>query len=145
RNKSEIQAKVKSALDLVRMPGIEDRRVSQLSGGQQQRVALARALVFDPDILLLDEPLSALDRALKDEMQAELKAIQNRLHVTTVMVTHDQAEALALSDRVAVMNKGRVEQFSTPQNIYDAPATDFVAGFIGRTNCVSAVRDADNC
>jgi ABC-type Fe3+/spermidine/putrescine transport system ATPase subunit len=123
-------------LELVRLPGVEKRKPAQLSGGQQQRVALARALVMSPKVLLLDEPLGALDHAVRKQLQIELKTIQADVGVTFVYVTHDQEEALALSDRVAVMNAGRIEQIGTPREIYDRPATEFVAGFIGETNFV---------
>src|SRR3954466_6613969 len=123
-------------LELVRLPGVEKRKPAQLSGGQQQRVALARALVMSPKVLLLDEPLGALDLAVRKQLQIELKTIQADVGVTFVYVTHDQEEALALSDRVAVMNAGRIEQIGTPREIYDRPATEFVAGFIGETNFV---------
>jgi ABC-type Fe3+/spermidine/putrescine transport system ATPase subunit len=121
-------------LGIVRLEGVEKRRPVQLSGGQQQRVALARALVMNPKVLLLDEPLGALDLAVRKQLQIELKTIQAEIGVTFVYVTHDQEEALALSDRVAVMNQGRIEQIGTPREIYDRPATEFVASFIGETN-----------
>jgi ABC-type Fe3+/spermidine/putrescine transport system ATPase subunit len=123
-------------LGIVRLEGVEKRKPTQLSGGQQQRVALARALVMNPKVLLLDEPLGALDLAVRKQLQIELKTIQAEVGVTFVYVTHDQEEALALSDRVAVMNKGRIEQIGSPREIYDRPATEFVAGFIGETNFV---------
>src|SRR3954453_14668600 len=123
-------------LGLVRLEGVEKRKPAQLSGGQQQRVALARALVMNPKVLLLDEPLGALDLAVRKQLQIELKTIQADIGVTFIYVTHDQEEALALSDRVAVMNAGRIEQVDTPGTIYDRPATEFVAGFIGETNFV---------
>src|SRR3954447_6536716 len=123
-------------LGLVRLEGVEKRKPTQLSGGQQQRVALARALVMNPKVLLLDEPLGALDLAVRKQLQIELKTIQADIGVTFIYVTHDQEEALALSDRVAVMNAGRIEQVDTPGTIYDRPATEFVAGFIGETNFV---------
>src|SRR3954447_10103704 len=123
-------------LEIVRLEGVEKRRPTQLSGGQQQRVALARALVMNPRVLLLDEPLGALDLAVRKQLQIELKRIQSELGVTFVYVTHDQEEALALSDRVAVMNRGQIEQIGPPREIYDSPATEFVAGFIGQTNFI---------
>jgi ABC-type Fe3+/spermidine/putrescine transport system ATPase subunit len=123
-------------LDLVRLAGLEKRKPRQLSGGQQQRVALARALVMNPQVLLLDEPLGALDLKVRKELQIELKRIQEEVGITFVYVTHDQEEALAMSDRVAVMNHGRIEQLGPPREIYDRPATKFVAGFIGDTNFV---------
>jgi ABC-type Fe3+/spermidine/putrescine transport system ATPase subunit len=128
-------------LDIVRLEGVEGRRPTQLSGGQQQRVALARALVMNPRVLLLDEPLGALDLAVRKQLQIELKRIQSELEVTFVYVTHDQEEALALSDRVAVMNRGRIEQIGPPREIYDTPATEFVAGFIGETNFIQRGSD----
>ena len=116
------------------LTGLEERKPGQLSGGQQQRVALARALVVEPPVLLCDEPLGALDRKLRQQMQFELKELQKRLGVTLVFVTHDQEEALAMSDRIAVMNKGRVEQVGAPTEIYERPRTRFVADFIGEIN-----------
>ena len=132
--RDDLGARVKSILEIVRMGEFAGRFPSQLSGGQQQRVALARALVNRPAALLLDEPLAALDRALRQAMQLELKRIQRETAVTFVFVTHDQTEALTMSDRVAVMNKGRVEQIGTPAEIYHHPASAFVAGFIGEAN-----------
>ena len=129
--RSEAQARVAEALALVRLSGLADRRPRQLSGGQQQRVALARALVIRPRLLLLDEPFSALDRNLRAEMQVELKEIQRRLGVTTIFVTHDQGEAMSMSDRVVVMSEGRILQVGSPEEIYRRPAHRFVAGFIG--------------
>ena len=123
-------------LRLVRLPELAQRKPRQLSGGQQQRVALARALVMEPRVLLLDEPLGALDLKVRKELQIELKRIQERVGITFVYVTHDQDEALAMSDRVAVMNGGRIEQIGTPSEVYDAPATPFVAEFIGDTNFI---------
>jgi putative spermidine/putrescine transport system ATP-binding protein len=132
--KPEIERRVASALAQVALTGLEKRKPGQLSGGQQQRVALARALVVEPPVLLCDEPLGALDRKLRQQMQFELKDLQKRLGVTLVFVTHDQEEALAMSDRIAVMNKGRVEQIGTPTEIYERPRTRFVADFIGEIN-----------
>jgi spermidine/putrescine ABC transporter ATP-binding subunit len=129
--KSEEASRVAEALSLVRLAALADRRPKQLSGGQQQRVALARALVIRPRLLLLDEPFSALDRNLRAEMQLELKEIQRRLGVTTIFVTHDQGEAMSMSDRVAVMSEGRILQLDTPEAIYGRPTHPFVAGFIG--------------
>ena len=123
-----------SALDLVRLRGLGDRRPHELSGGQQQRVAIARALVFEPDLLLLDEPLAALDRKLREDTQLEFRRIQRELGVTTINVTHDQREALVMSDRVLVMDRGRVQQAATPLETYAHPANRFVAGFLGLTN-----------
>ena len=124
------------ALKLVRLDGLQDRRPSQLSGGQQQRVALARAIVFKPDILLLDEPLGALDRKLREELQVELKQLQRTLGVTTLLVTHDQEEALSLSDRIMVLDKGRTQQVAAPAEAYLKPANRFVAEFLGIANFV---------
>jgi putative spermidine/putrescine transport system ATP-binding protein len=130
----DIARRVKAALAQVALTGLEERKPGQLSGGQQQRVALARALVVEPPVLLCDEPLGALDRKLRQQMQFELKELQKRLGVTLVFVTHDQEEALAMSDRIAVMNKGRVEQVGAPTEIYERPRTRFVADFIGEIN-----------
>jgi len=132
--KADIAGRVAEALALVRMDPFGERFPGQLSGGQQQRVALARALVTRPRVLLLDEPLAALDAKLREAMQFELRQLQQQLGITTVFVTHDQQEALAMADRVAVMNAGRVEQFDTPRVMYDEPATPFVAEFIGQMN-----------
>jgi len=132
--KPDIARRVKAALAQVALTGLEERKPGQLSGGQQQRVALARALVVEPPVLLCDEPLGALDRKLRQQMQFELKELQKRLGVTLVFVTHDQEEALAMSDRIAVMNKGRVEQVGAPTEIYERPRTRFVADFIGEIN-----------
>ncbi|WP_267214202.1 ABC transporter ATP-binding protein [Chelatococcus asaccharovorans] len=134
RPRAEIRSRVGDALALVGLSGFAARKPGQLSGGQMQRVALARALVKRPKVLLLDEPLSALDLKLRHQMQIELKRIQQEIGTTFVFVTHDQGEALAMSDKVAVMNAGRVEQIASPQELYDAPATRFVAGFIGHAN-----------
>jgi spermidine/putrescine transport system ATP-binding protein len=134
RSKREIEDRVNDALKLVKMDAFANRLPSQLSGGQQQRVALARALVNRPAVLLLDEPLGALDLKLRKEMQVELSNLHRELGLTFVMVTHDQEEALSLSDRIAVMNQGRVEQVDTPDRIYERPQTPFVADFIGDTN-----------
>jgi spermidine/putrescine transport system ATP-binding protein len=133
----EIRQRVLEALDMVQLPGMENRKPDQLSGGQQQRVALARALVNRPQVLLLDEPLGALDLKLRKAMQLELKALQHRVGITFVYVTHDQEEALTMSDRIAVMNHGHVLQVATPQEIYDLPSDRFVADFIGETNFLS--------
>ena len=131
------QARVGRVLELVKLSGLESRYPRELSGGQQQRVALGRALVIDPQILLLDEPLGALDRQLRLEMQPELKSLQRRLGITTIFVTHDQSEALALADRIAVLDRGRVEQIGPPHEIYERPASAFVADFMGTTNAVA--------
>lgn len=132
--KAQIGDRVSRALDMVRMTAFAGRKPAQLSGGQQQRVALARALVNRPAVLLLDEPMSALDRKLREEMQVELKLLQRELGTTFVFVTHDQEEALSMSDRVAVMKDGRIEQIGTASSVYDSPESSFVAGFIGRQN-----------
>jgi spermidine/putrescine transport system ATP-binding protein len=134
----EIERRVKQMLDVVRLADFADRRPNQLSGGQKQRVALARALVNYPSALLLDEPLSALDLKLRQAMQIELKRIQREVGITFIFVTHDQEEALTMSDRIAVMSAGRVEQVGPPEEIYDSPATGFVAGFIGTANLLPA-------
>jgi spermidine/putrescine transport system ATP-binding protein len=134
---AEVKRRVDAALELVRLPGFGRRRPDQLSGGQQQRVALARALVCEPTVLLLDEPLGALDLKLRRQLQVELKRIQLEVGITFIYVTHDQEEALALSDRIAVMDRGHVEQLGTPEELYDAPRTLFVAGFIGTTNLIA--------
>ena len=132
--RDEIRRRVSDALHMVRLANLGERKPAQLSGGQQQRVALARALVIRPKVLLLDEPLSALDKNLRSQMQIEIKQIQRQAGVAAIFVTHDQSEALSLSDRIAVMNAGRVEQIGTPQQIYGAPASGFVAAFVGDTN-----------
>ena len=131
---AEVVARVNDALELVALPGFGERYPHQLSGGQQQRVALARAIVYRPDVLLLDEPLSNLDAKLRVAMRAEIKKLQTALRLTTVFVTHDQHEALALSDRIAVMREGHIEQIGTPREIYEAPASAYVADFVGGTN-----------
>ncbi len=132
--KAEMQRRVEDALRLVRLEGFGRRRPSQLSGGQQQRVALARAFVFEPEILLLDEPLGALDRKLREQLQVELRQLQRSLGITTVLVTHDQEEALSLSDRIVVLDEGRVQQIGTPEEAYLRPANRFVADFLGTAN-----------
>jgi len=141
--KEERRKRVANALDLVQLADYGKRKPSQLSGGQQQRVALARALVLTPQVLLLDEPLGALDARLRKDLQVELKALQAELGITFVFVTHDQEEALTMSDRVAVMSGGRVEQAGTPREIYEEPATLFVADFLGVSNLLSADAEAD--
>jgi ABC-type branched-subunit amino acid transport system ATPase component len=146
--KAEIARRVADALAMVKLGHLAERMPHQLSGGQQQRVALARALVIEPAVLLLDEPLGALDKKLREGMQIELSQLQRRLGLTTLMVTHDQDEALTLSDRIAVMRDGRIEQIGTPGEIYDRPASLFVAGFIGSSNvfrCRVAARDGSGC
>jgi len=135
--KDEIARRVASALALVHLEKVGERKPRQLSGGQQQRVALARALVIEPDILLLDEPLSNLDAKLRDNMRNEIRDIQQRLSITTVFVTHDQTEAMAICDRIVVMNGGKLEQMGTPREIYETPATPMVADFVGRINRLS--------
>ena len=130
--------RVAEVLELVRLSGMERRRPAQLSGGQQQRVALARALVMRPKVLLLDEPLSALDAKLREHMRSELVRLQKQVGITFLIVTHDQAEALSMADRIAVMNQGVLEQLATPETLYNAPATRFVADFIGRINFFAA-------
>lgn len=136
--KREISRRVDEMLELINLSGFGDRRVSEISGGQAQRVALGRALVVRPSVLLLDEPLGALDMKLRKQMQSELKKIHRELGLTFVAVTHDQEEALTLSDRVAVMNAGRVEQFDDPETLYRKPATSFVADFVGGANLLNA-------
>lgn len=137
-SKSDTKDKVRTALDIVRLSGVEDRYPQQLSGGQQQRIALARAIVIEPDVLLLDEPLSALDANLREDMRVELKAIQDRIGVTTIFVTHDQSEALAMSDKIVVMSAGKVEQIGAPDEVYNTPASEFVATFLGASNLLPA-------
>jgi putative spermidine/putrescine transport system ATP-binding protein len=134
RPKAEIEARVGAMLGLIKMPALANRYPFQLSGGQQQRVALARALAIQPQVLLLDEPLSALDAKIRVELRSEIRRIQQELGITTIYVTHDQEEALALSDRVVVMNAGRMEQVGKPWEIYNYPRTEFVAGFVGTLN-----------
>lgn len=140
--KGDIAGKVTKALEWVRLAQLADRRPHELSGGQLQRVALARALVHEPSVLLLDEPLSNLDAALREELRAEIAALRARVNTTMIYVTHDQGEALALSDRIAVMNKGVIEQLGTPQAIYAEPATPFVAGFVGGANVLEGDVDS---
>jgi putative spermidine/putrescine transport system ATP-binding protein len=132
--KAERHRRADELLALVELAGVGDRRPAQLSGGQRQRVALARALINQPQVLLLDEPLGALDLKLREQMQSELKALQRRLGITFLFITHDQHEALSMSDRIGVFNRGRLEQVGTPQAVYDAPATHFVAHFVGAAN-----------
>ena len=142
--KSEISDAVERSLDLIQLPGYGERKSSELSGGERQRVALARALINEPTILLLDEPLSALDLKLRKQMQLELKALQRKVGITFVYVTHDQGEALALSDRIAVMNDGKILQVGTPSEIYDAPQNRFVADFIGTSNFLEGTLISEN-
>ncbi|MEM7742802.1 MAG: ABC transporter ATP-binding protein [Pseudomonadota bacterium] len=132
--RADIAEKVRSVLDMVELGQLLDRRPAQLSGGQQQRVALARALVFEPDIVLMDEPLGALDKRLREQMQVEIKRLHDTLGMTFVYVTHDQSEALTMSDRVAVFNDGRIQQIDAARTVYEAPMTGFVANFIGENN-----------
>jgi putative spermidine/putrescine transport system ATP-binding protein len=134
---AQITQKVAAALATVQLGHLAGRKPQQLSGGQQQRVALARALVFEPRVVLLDEPLSALDKKLREEMQLEIRRLHRELGVTMVFVTHDQGEAMTLSDRVAVFNQGRIEQLASPQQLYDAPVNPFVAGFVGDNNLLA--------
>ena len=136
---AQIRERVKRALDMVRMGGFEGRKPAQLSGGQQQRIALARALVFEPKLLLMDEPLGALDKQLREHMQYEIKHLHGRLGVTIVYVTHDQSEALTMSDRVAVFNDGRIQQLAAPADLYERPQNSFVAEFIGENNRLAGV------
>src|SRR4029078_1715870 len=141
--KAEIQQRVAGALDLVELSGLERRHPRELSGGQQQRVALARAIVFNPRVLLMDEPLGALDRKLRDSLQRQIKLLDKELGITFVYVTHDQDEALALSERVAVFNHGRVEQIGTPLELYEQPGSRFVAEFLGESNLLAAPTAGD--
>ncbi|MBI5352654.1 MAG: ABC transporter ATP-binding protein [Chloroflexi bacterium] len=136
-SKPDREKSAEEMLDLVQLPGFSGRKPSQLSGGQRQRVALARALINHPKVLLLDEPLGALDLKLRQQMQVELKSIQKRVGITFIFVTHDQEEALTMSDRIAVFNQGRIEQVGTPAEIYEHPATPFVANFVGTSNLIS--------
>ena len=143
-SKAEISDAVERSLDLIQLSGYNDRKPSELSGGERQRVALARALINEPTILLLDEPLSALDLKLRKQMQLELKALQRKVGITFVYVTHDQGEALALSDRIAVMNDGKILQVGTPSEIYDSPRNRFVADFIGTSNFLEGTLISEN-
>ncbi len=136
--RAEIPARVEKALEMVRLPGFAERSIDQLSGGQKQRVAFARAVVLEPEVLLLDEPMAALDLKLRKEMQVEVKNLQERLKITFVFVTHDQDEALVMSDRIAVMNQGSVEQLGTPEELYERPRTRFVADFLAVRNILEA-------
>ncbi len=147
-NKHEIRQRVAEALEMVQLTGLEKRKPAQMSGGQQQRVALARALVLKPAVLLLDEPLGALDAKLRKALQIELKALQQQVGITFVYVTHDQEEALTMSDRIAVMNAGKVEQVAAPESVYEEPNTVFVADFLGVSNLMDAVaagQQGDTC
>ena len=142
-DKKSIEMKVNEMLELVNLPGFGKRAIDSLSGGQQQRVAIARALVNEPEVLLLDEPLSALDLKMRKEMQLELKKIQQRLGITFVFVTHDQEEALTMSDTIEVMNKGEIQQIGTPIDIYNEPKNAFVADFIGESNIIDGIMHKD--
>lgn len=142
-DKKSIEMKVNEMLELVNLPGFGKRAIDSLSGGQQQRVAIARALVNEPEVLLLDEPLSALDLKMRKEMQLELKKIQQRLGITFVFVTHDQEEALTMSDTIVVMNKGKIQQIGTPIDIYNEPKNAFVADFIGESNIIDGIMHKD--
>lgn len=133
-NKVDIARKVTAVLERIGLPGVAERQVSQLSGGQKQRIAIARCMVLEPDVLLLDEPLGALDLKLRERMKIELKLLQNQFNTTFLYITHDQSEALVMSDNVAVMNAGRFEQIGSPQELYNNPKTGFVAGFVGDNN-----------
>ncbi|MFO1312520.1 MAG: ABC transporter ATP-binding protein [Burkholderiales bacterium] len=146
--RSEIEPRVKRALDMVRLPQLRDRKPGQLSGGQQQRVAVARALVFGPKLVLMDEPLGALDKQLREQLQLEIKHLHGELGVTIVYVTHDQSEALTMSDRIAVFHQGRIQQLATPGELYERPANAFVASFIGESNRFDGTviaRDGSSC
>jgi len=141
--RGEMAERIEGALDTVQLGGYGERRITQLSGGQKQRVALARAIVFEPRILLMDEPLSALDKKLRDHMQIELRHLHEKLGMTTVYVTHDQREALTMSDRIAVINQGRLMQLDSPSRIYEHPANRFVADFIGESSFLPVTRSGD--
>ncbi len=141
--KTEVRARVREVLELVDLAGREDRKPKQLSGGQQQRVALARAIVWNPRVLLLDEPLGALDLKLRKQMQLELKRIQNEVGITFVHVTHDQEEAMTMADTIAVMNQGTIEQLGSPADLYEQPRTAFVAGFLGKSNLLAGTVAGD--
>jgi spermidine/putrescine transport system ATP-binding protein len=138
-DRAEVARKVDRALEMVRLPGFGARRIWEMSGGQQQRVALARAIVNEPKILLLDEPLAALDRKLRREMQIELQSLQRQLGITFVLVTHDQEEALSMSDRISIMQSGRIVQTGSPTALYDQPVNRYVADFVGKSNFVEGV------
>src|SRR5438067_3072977 len=143
-DKTEVDRRVRESLALVDLPGFERRKPAQLSGGQQQRIALARALVNRPKLLLLDEPLGALDLKLRKQMQLELKRIQNEVGITFLYVTHDQEEAMTMSNRIAVMRHGRIEQIGAPEDVYEHPRTEFVAGFLGASNLLDGQLDGRN-
>ncbi len=137
-NRAERDARVRELLDLVHLPGVEERAITQLSGGQRQRVAIARALAVSPQLFLLDEPLSALDAKLREAMQVELRQLQQQLGITTIVVTHDQREAMSMSDQIVVMSKGRIQQMAKPVDMYRRPANPFVADFLGQANLIEA-------
>src|SRR4051812_29652008 len=139
RRATEIDRRVKDVIDLVGLAGKEERRPAQLSGGERQRVALARSVVLEPEVLLLDEPLAALDPQLRKQMRVELKALQRRVGITFLLVTHDQGEALSMSDQIAIMNRGLVEQVGAPEEVYLRPQTKFVAGFLGAVNWIGPI------
>ncbi|MFH1154043.1 MAG: ABC transporter ATP-binding protein [Pseudomonadota bacterium] len=141
-SKADIRERVLQALETVRLPGVENRMPSQLSGGQQQRIALARAIVIEPDVLLMDEPLSALDENLREDMRREIDNLQRKLGVTTIFVTHDQREALSMSDKIVVMEKGIKQQEGTPEEVYNLSVNHFVADFLGHSNFIPAVVEA---
>lgn len=143
-NRAHIKEKVTKALATVQLQGLDDRGIEQLSGGQKQRVALARAIVFEPKIILMDEPLSALDKQLREHMQIELRELHERLSATTIYVTHDQREALTLSDQIAVLNHGRIMQQGTPTELYEDPKNSFVADFVGETSMIKVTRTGDD-
>jgi putative spermidine/putrescine transport system ATP-binding protein len=146
--KADIEPRIKRALDMVRLPQLRDRKPAQLSGGQQQRVAVARALVYGPKLVLMDEPLGALDKQLREQMQLEIKHLHDELGVTVVYVTHDQSEALTMSDRIAVFHQGRIQQLARPSELYERPANVFVASFIGENNRFDGTlveRDGASC
>jgi putative spermidine/putrescine transport system ATP-binding protein len=146
--RADIEPRIKRALDMVRLPQLRDRKPAQLSGGQQQRVAVARALVYGPKLVLMDEPLGALDKQLREQMQLEIKHLHDELGVTVVYVTHDQSEALTMSDRIAVFHQGRIQQLARPGELYERPANAFVASFIGENNRFDGTlvaRDGDSC
>jgi spermidine/putrescine ABC transporter ATP-binding subunit len=138
-SRAEIRARVADALSLVRLNELEDRYPAQLSGGQQQRVALARAIVFRPPLLLMDEPLSALDKRLREDMQYEIRRLQRQLGITTIAVTHDQTEALVMSDMIIVLNRGTIEQRGSPKDVYTRPCSEFVANFLGESNVLRGI------
>ncbi|WP_137388939.1 ABC transporter ATP-binding protein [Rhodoligotrophos defluvii] len=144
-SKAQVAERVDWALSLVKLEGFGDRTIDQLSGGQRQRVALARAVVFEPDVLLMDEPLSALDKKLREHMQIEIRRLHDKLGVTTIYVTHDQREALTMSDRIAVINHGRFEQVADPRTLYENPASSFVADFIGDATVLALEGNGGRC